>query len=109
VYGTKATATANLFETYFSVDRIHAGPGPLTPFHNARDQSRAARRAAYGGLWRKLGGGPGAYEGLWELVRRFYAAVEGREPPPVNPRQMLEINRWQDRLKQEDVQACGCS
>jgi hypothetical protein len=38
-------------------------------------------------------GGPGSYEGLWTLIRRTYAALAAGAPPPVEPAQILAVNR----------------
>jgi predicted dehydrogenase len=102
VYGTKMRAAANLFEPLLTIDRVHAGPRPLIPLRNGRQAAKDHRRAAYGGLWRKLSGGPGAYEGLWELVGRTYKAIENNAPPPISPRAIEEVNRLVDDLKKQE-------
>ena len=102
VYGTKMRAAANLFEPLLTIDRVHAGPRPLIPLRNGRRAARDARRAAYGGLWRKLSGGPGAYEGLWELVGRTYRAIEQNAKPPISTRAIEEVNRLVADLKKDE-------
>lgn len=109
VHGTRMRASANLFETYLSIERLRGGSKPLMPFFNALSESKSAFRAAFGGLWRKLEGGPAAYEGLWELIRRTYSAVEEGGPPPVTPQQMREVNQWIDLLKSQDRSLSGSS
>jgi predicted dehydrogenase len=99
VYGEKMQAVANLFETRLTIDRNRAGPKPLTPLFNALSESRDVRRAALGGLRRKLSGGPGAYEGLWDLLRRTYRALGSGAEPPITSRQIVEVNRLVDDLK----------
>lgn len=93
VYGTKMQAVANLFETRLTVDRLRGGPKPLMPFRNALDEAKSVRKAAFGSLKRKLSGGPGAYEGLWELLSRTYKALEAGSEPPVPSRQVMAVNR----------------
>jgi predicted dehydrogenase len=93
VYGTKMQASANLFETRLSLSRVRGGPKPLRPLFNSLDEARAIRRSAYGTLWRKLDGGPGAYEGLWALLAGTYRALESGQVPPITPRQVVEVNR----------------
>ncbi|MFO0954450.1 MAG: Gfo/Idh/MocA family oxidoreductase [Isosphaeraceae bacterium] len=93
VYGTKAQAVANLFETRLTFDRVRGGPKPLRPLWNGLAEGTAVRRAAVGSLVRKLSGGPGAYEGLWELLARTYGALEKGEEPPITVEQVLEVNR----------------
>jgi predicted dehydrogenase len=103
VYGTKMRAAANLFEPFLSIDRVHGGPRPLIPLRNGRQAAKDNRRAAYGGLWRKLSGGPGAYEGLWELVGRTYKAIEKNSPPPISPQAIEDVNRLVADLKKPEL------
>jgi predicted dehydrogenase len=98
VYGTRMQAVANLFETRLTVDRLRGGPKPLRPLLNALAEARAVRGAAFGSLKRKLSGGPGAYEGLWELLGHTYRALGSGGEPPVTPRQVLEVNRLVETL-----------
>ncbi len=99
VYGTKMQAVANLFETRLTFDRVRGGPKPLRPVLNSREEGNAVKRAAYSSLFRKLSGGPGTYEGLWELLARTYKALESGTEPPVTTRQILDVNRLVDDLK----------
>jgi len=80
----------------------HAGPRPLIPLRNGRQAAKDNRRAAYGGLWRKLSGGPGAYEGLWELVGRTYRAIERSAPPPISAQAIEDVNRLVADLKKQE-------
>jgi predicted dehydrogenase len=102
VYGTKMRAAANLFEPLLTIDRVRGGPKPLVPLLNGRGAAKDARRAAYGGLWRKLSGGPGAYEGLWELVGRTYKAIEQNAEPPISTSDIEEVNRLVADLKKQE-------
>ncbi len=86
-------AVANLFETRLTIDRLRGGPKPLMPLRNALQESRDVRRAGFGSLRRKLSGGPGAYEGLWELLARTYRALETGAELPVPARQVVAVNR----------------
>ncbi len=103
VDGTKMRATANLFETRLTVERLRGGPKPLMPFFNAMQEAGDLRRSAFKGVWRKLSGGPGAYEGLWTLLRGVYAALETGKEPPVTPEHVGAINRMVRDLKKEDA------
>ena len=86
-------AVANLFETRLTIDRVGGGPKPLRPLFNGLREARDVRRAALGSLARKLSGGPGAYEGLWDLLARTYRALGAGAEPPITPRQIVEVNR----------------
>jgi predicted dehydrogenase len=93
VHGTKMRAWANLFETRLSIERLMGGPKPLMPMRNALADSRSARRDAFGGLQRKLSGGPAAYEGLWELLSRTYEQLDAGKAPPITMEQVADVNR----------------
>jgi predicted dehydrogenase len=99
VYGEKMQAVANLFETRLTIDGAGGGPKPLRPLLNGLREARDVRRAALGGLRRKLSGGPGAYEGLWELLEQTYRAVGSGTEPPITPQQMIEVNDLVNDLK----------
>lgn len=102
VYGTKMRAEANLFEPLLTINKLRGGPKPLIPLFNGLQEARDVRRSAVGGLWRKLSGGPGAYEGLWEFLRRSYAALEQGTEPPITMQQIEDVNRLvADLTKQE--------
>jgi predicted dehydrogenase len=100
VYGERMQAVANLFETRLTIDRVRGGPKPLTPLLNGLREARDIRRAALGSLRRKLSGGPGAYEGLWDLLAHTYRALGSGAEPPITPGQIVEVNRLVSDLKQ---------
>jgi hypothetical protein len=93
VHGTRARAEAGMYEPRLIVQRLRGGSRPLMPVINGLSEARAAARGAVGGLWRKLAGHPGPYEGLGELLRRTYAALRENREPPVGVRQIDEVNR----------------
>ncbi len=101
VFGERMHATANLFETRLTFDRVRPGPKPLRPLLNGLEEGRAVRRAAIGSLLRKFGGGPGAYEGLWELLARAYRALADGSALPVPAQLVLEVNRLVAALNPE--------
>jgi predicted dehydrogenase len=93
VHGTRGRAEANLFEPRITLERLRGGPRPLNPLINQLVEAGSATRAAVGGVLRKLSGGPGSYEGLWELLARTYRAIAAGGPPPVSLEQIEEVNR----------------
>lgn len=99
VYGTRMLASANLFETRVTFDGLRPGPKPLRPFINGLQEGKAVARAAVGTLLRKFTGGPGSYEGLFELLARFYRGLEHGTELPVTTAQVLEVNRLVEALK----------
>jgi predicted dehydrogenase len=99
VYGERMLASANLFEKRFTIERLRSGPKPLQPLRNGLDEGRAIRKAAMGTLWRKFRGGPGSYDGLYELLTRTYRSLGSDAALPVTAQQVLEVNRLVDALK----------
>jgi predicted dehydrogenase len=103
VYCERMQVTTNLFETRLTFDRVLGGPRPLRPLLNGLRESRDIRRASFGSLWRKLGGGPGPYDGLWELLRRSYAAWARGGELPVDLRQVEEVGQLVEALKPREA------
>jgi predicted dehydrogenase len=101
VYGERMQATANLFETRLTFDRPRNVPKPLRPFFSGLEEGKTIRRAALATLLRKFNG-PGAYEGLWELLSRTYAGLAERSPVPVTASHVLEVNRMVEALKPKE-------
>jgi predicted dehydrogenase len=98
VYGERMQATANLFETRLTFDGPGNVPKPLRPFFSGLKEGKTIRRAAVATLLRKFKG-PGAYEGLWELLARTYKALAGGSALPVTASDVLAVNRMVDALK----------
>ncbi len=99
VHGTRMQASANLFETRITFDALRPGPKPFRPFINGLVEGKDVARAAIQTLLRKFTGGPGSYEGLFELLGRFYRALQNGTELPVTLEQVLEVNRMVDALK----------
>jgi len=93
VHGSRMRAAANLFEPRLTLERARRGPRPLDPLLNQLGESGGAARAAVAGVVRKLSGGPGVYEGLWELLAQTYRALAVGAEPPVSLAQVEEVNR----------------
>ena len=104
VYGTKMQASADLFETRLTLNRVRGGPKPLRPLFNGLDEAKSIRRSAFGTLTRKLDGGPGAYEGLWALLAGTYQALGSGQAPAITPQQVVEVNRLVADLTAGDYQ-----
>jgi predicted dehydrogenase len=101
LFGTKARASADIYENRLSWAALRPAARPLVPFYNALDEARTLRRSAWKLLWRKLGGGPGAYDGLWTLIRQVYDSMAAGGPPPLAPADVLAVNRLVAELKSE--------
>ena len=99
VYGERMTAATNLFETRLTFDRVRNAPKPLQPLMNGFEEGGLVRRQAIKTFLQKFGSGVGAYEGLWELLRRTYSALGRHTPLPVSREQVLAVNRLVDALK----------
>jgi predicted dehydrogenase len=98
VYGERMQGTANLFETRLTFDGPRNVPKPLRPFFSGLEEGKTIRRAALATLLRKFKG-PGAYEGLWELLARTYQALANGSALPVTANHVLEVNRMVEALK----------
>jgi predicted dehydrogenase len=92
VWSTAFRAEARLFESRLTVERLRPVPRPLIPVVNGFAEGWEAGSAAVRGLWTKLSGGPGSYEGLEELLRRTYRSLATGERVPVTTDQMLEVH-----------------
>ena len=78
-------------------------PKPLRPFVSGLAEGRAIRRAALATLLRKFKG-PGAYEGLWELLAQTYRALADGSALPVTVDDVLAVNRMVEALKPTEQQ-----
>jgi predicted dehydrogenase len=101
VYGERMQSAANLFETRLTFDGPRNVPKPLRPFFSGLEEGKTIWRAALATLLRKFKG-PGAYEGLWELLARTYRALADGLPPPVTASCVLEVNRMVEALKPKE-------
>jgi predicted dehydrogenase len=99
VYGERMHASANLFETRLTSERVRSGPKPLQPLFNGLEEGGAIRKAARSTLMRKFRGGPGSYDGLFELLARTYRALANDTPLPLEAHQVLAVNQLVDALK----------
>ena len=87
----------------------HGSPstGPATCLSRCAPSSAAWRKGRPSGaprlatLLRKFKG-PGAYEGLWELLDRTYLALADGSALPVTASQVLEVNRMVEALKPKE-------
>jgi hypothetical protein len=60
--------------------------------------ARAYSSSALRGLWGKLQGRPGTYQGLWIFLAQLYARIEAGESPPIGLDQIIEVNELVDAL-----------
>lgn len=94
-------AAANLFETRLTFDGPRNVPKPLRPFFSGLAEGKDIRRAAVTTLLRKFKG-PGAYEGLWELLAGTYRALADQSALPITASDVLEVNRLVEALKPQE-------
>jgi predicted dehydrogenase len=99
VYGGRMLATANLWETRLTFNRVRPGVAALGSALDGLEEGRTIRRSARRTLLGKFLGKPGGYEGLFELLARTYHALASGTDLPVTPRQMCEVNRLVQALK----------
>ncbi|MEM8946046.1 MAG: Gfo/Idh/MocA family oxidoreductase [Planctomycetota bacterium] len=108
VQGTRGQISTNLFEVGTVRTQLLGGPQPLVPVRNALWRGRRESSNAVRSLWRKLGGGPGAYEGLWSLIEKTYSSLQNGGPPPVSMEQIESVNRLVHDIQQEVESPCVC-
>jgi hypothetical protein len=92
-YGTKMQARINLLEDRITSVRLRGGPAPLMHLFNGLEEGKLTRSSARRSLARKLSGGPASYDGLFELIRRFYQSIQDDSQPPVTLEQVEETQR----------------
>jgi predicted dehydrogenase len=98
VQGTKMRASASLFEPLLVIEKLHGGPRPLLPVWNGLSAASAYTGSAASGLWRKLQGRPGTYEGLWTLLGLLYESLARGTSPPIDLDRIEAVNRWVRQL-----------
>jgi predicted dehydrogenase len=103
VYGEKMVATASLWETRLTFNRLRGGAKPLQPLANGLDEGRVVRREAVRTFLEKFGAGAGPYEGLFSLLRRTYQSLAGGSALPVPSDVVLEVNQLVEALKPQEV------
>jgi predicted dehydrogenase len=92
VFGTKMRASASLFEPLLSIEKLRGGPPPLLPVMNGLAVAGAHTRSAFYGLYRKLQGKPGTYQGLWLLLEKLYGSIAAGDTPPITPERITAVN-----------------
>jgi predicted dehydrogenase len=92
VHGTKMRARLNLYEATLSLERVRAMPRPLMPVINGLSVSRSTGVGAFVGLGSKLSGGPAAYAGLWNLLRRVYDSLWHEQALPITIDDVRSVN-----------------
>jgi predicted dehydrogenase len=105
VFGERAQASTNLFETRLTFERLRSGPKPLQPLMNGLEEGRAVRRAAIGTLMRKFKPGPGSYDGMWHLIAGTYQALARQAALPVPIEHVLAVNRMVEALKPAEARS----
>ena len=104
VYGKKMQAEANLMEPRLNIDRLRPCNPGLLPLRNGIQESWDVGKGAVRGFWRRLAGRPLSNEGMWELLRRTYAALQTGAEPPVSMSQLDAVSRLVADLTKEELQ-----
>jgi len=108
VQGTRMRVETNVFEVGLVRTSVIRGPKPLVPIRNMLRRGAAEWRNAARSLSRKLSGGAGAYEGMWELIRRFYDGLSRGTQPPVSIEQIIATNKLYHDILREVPATCAC-
>jgi len=104
VYGRKMLATANLWETRLTFNRVRPGVAAFGSALDRLEEGRTIRQAARRTLLGKFLGSPGTYEGLFELLPRTYRALAESAELPVTPQQIREVSCLVQALKSEHAE-----
>jgi predicted dehydrogenase len=100
--GTKAHVETNLFEPpRLTLRRVRFGEPALTRLVDGVAEAGAVFRGSIAGFWRKLGG-VSSYDGLPELIKRTYDAVDTGGSPPVALAEMDSVSELVERLTARD-------
>lgn len=103
VSGSERSALATMGDDRLVVQREVKWRRPLEVIGHGVTTTVGAARASVRVPWQRLGGGPGPYVGLWELVARTYHALRAGSPPPVSHRQVADVNRLRWDVLAQDV------
>ncbi len=98
VYGERMQASRQSVRNEAHLRRSAASAEAATAFFQRPGRRKDNPARALATLLRKFRG-PGAYEGLWELLARTYRAFADGGAPPVTASQVLDVNRLVDALK----------
>jgi predicted dehydrogenase len=102
VYGTKMQAEANLMEPRWNFSRLGLMNPGLLPFVNQMQEARDVAKSALRSLWYRLAARPLSYQGIWELLRQTYDAIQAGREVPVTLNQMEAVS-----LLIEDITRTG--
>jgi predicted dehydrogenase len=103
VTGTRMRAEANLFESpRITFRRFRPGEPALMSLADGVVESLDGLKGTIAAFWKKLGG-VGSYDGLPEIMRRTYYAIEMKEPQPVPLEEIDEVARLVDRFTKPDL------
>lgn len=98
VHGTRAQATASVDSRSLTLVTGAALPGPFARVQWAFRASRQARREAWGRLADLAHARLHYFEGMHELIRRFYLAIEGRCEMPIPMSEAVRTSRIVDEV-----------
>ena len=103
VTGTQMYAEANLYEPPRVILRRHrAGTVALMSMIDGLTEAKDLVHGSIAGLWRKLAG-TSNYDGLTELLRQTYRAIELKQDPPISLDEMDQVERLVDSLTNQDL------
>ena len=102
VMGTRACAEVNLFEPpRLTLRQARSGEPALAKLIDGLIESRDIFKGSLVGFWRKLAGSS-SYDGLAELIKLTYLAVEKNGPPPIPIEEIDDVARLVDSFTTED-------
>jgi hypothetical protein len=103
VTGTKGQVEANLFEPpRLILRRVRSGEPAVMRLVDGISEAGSVFRGSVAGFWRKLAG-TSSYDGVAELIKQTYAALETGAAPPVSLNEIDDTVRLVDRFTAGEV------
>jgi predicted dehydrogenase len=103
LYGTKMQAEANLMEPRWNFCRLRPMNAGLLPFVNQMQEARDIANSAWRSLWYRLAARPLSYQGIWELLRQTYDAIQAGREVPVPLQQVEAVSLLIKDLTREEL------
>ncbi len=98
VHGTKCQVIANFSSRTMKIMKDSSLPGPFAKVQLARRDAKEAKREYYRNLNKLLKAQLHFFEGMNELFRRFYLAIEGKGEIPIPMSEALRTTEIMDEI-----------
>jgi hypothetical protein len=101
--GTKAEVEANLWEPpRLTMRRTRSGEPALMKMVEGVIEAKDVFKGSTAGFWKKLAG-RSSYDGLPQLIRLTYSAIQNNEPPPIPLDEIEATAKLVEQFTAEDI------